>query len=133
MSSAAFAGLIRVAAADGSFTPVLANGSTVNGCLVGTGCNTIPSTETLLSLILPQQDVVSVLSDGSDDGNEKKSKDSSNGKSAASINRPLITIVKPNSYSFGTIIDEPVTGAPNDDLWTDQPVIGVGNNINGGR
>ncbi|WP_404713038.1 hypothetical protein [Sphingomonas sp. MMS24-J13] len=134
LSSAAFAGLIRVAAADGSFTPVLANGSTVNGCLVSTGCNTTPSTETLLGLILPQQDVIGMLDDGSNGDDDKKSKDGSAAKSGAGINRPLITIVRANPYGFGSIIDEPVTGTPNDDLWIDQPAIGVGNiNNNGGR
>ncbi len=61
--------------------------------------------------------------DGSDD---KKSNDGKSSKSSAGINRPLIVIVRPNPYSYGTIIDEPVTGTPNDGLWIDAPVIGVG-------
>jgi hypothetical protein len=119
-----FATGVRVASS-GSGQPVPAGGSTVNGCdIVSSLCPTPASPETpSLAVFIPPQDVVGMISEQSDDEDDEKS--SENRKARGEGERPLISLARTTPFSYGTIIDEPVTGAPNEDLWID-PTPGEG-------
>ncbi|WP_447764573.1 hypothetical protein [Sphingopyxis panaciterrae] len=77
--------------------------STVNGCLiVATGACSIQELETSF----PVQDVIEEEVDGDDDGDGN------------TLPQPLITMRDLDPLTGEPLLDDPVTGAGNDDLWT---------------
>lgn len=78
--------------------------STVNGCLIlGQSCGGD------IIVIPPVQDVIDQTSiDGATNGTGV----------VQAFNVPIIQLVDIDTYGFSPSIDEPVTGAGNDDLWT---------------
>jgi hypothetical protein len=64
----------------------------------------------------PVQDVIEEIV------SESSSKPSDDGTSVVQLlNLPLIQLVDLSGLGFLPLIDEPVTGAGNDDLWTTDP------------
>jgi hypothetical protein len=109
------ADLIPLLTINGSQTPTggFDLRSTANGCLiVGTSCRfDMPPAQ-----VPPVQDVIKeIISQSSDmTGND--------GTSVVQLlNLPLIQLVDLSGLGFLPLIDEPVTGAGNDDLWTTDP------------
>lgn len=80
--------------------------STMNGCIiVGAASCTFQE----IGNSFPVQDVVNDLEDGEDGSDESKS---------VGIPLPLITIRDVDPLTGEPLLDDPVTGAGNDDLWT---------------
>ncbi len=95
--------VLNLSGSDGtvSFDPL----STANGCLIlGQSCGFDGGTQ-----LPPVQDVIDRYTNGAtDDGT---------GLTQA-FNVPIIELIDLDTYGFAPTIDEPVTGAGNDDLWT---------------
>ncbi|SMF70825.1 beta strand repeat-containing protein [Allosphingosinicella indica] len=90
--------------------PFYAAGSTVNGCIIGgSNCGTVIEPEPQFPpIIIPVQDVIDRVLDDEDDSDDALTR-------PPAPNNELIRIV---GYPFAPVIDEPVTGAGNDDLWS---------------
>ena len=89
----------------GSFDPR----STFNGCFIANpaACGVLPPPEPEFESSFPVQDVIEEEADAEDeDGNGQ------------SLPVPLITMRDLDPLSGEPLLDDPVTGAGNDDLWT---------------
>ncbi|MDB5661955.1 MAG: putative outer rane autotransporter, partial [Sphingomonas bacterium] len=90
--------------------------STANGCLiVGTSCvgdlATRPLPMNIAASVPPVQDVLGEY--------EQDSAVDGGADALRAFNVPIIELVDLDPYGFAPSIDDPVTGAGNDDLWTD--------------
>jgi hypothetical protein len=83
--------------------------SSVNGCVVVNA----PCTVTSGISLPPIQDVVNIVAN-----NDPPTGDQTGQGPIQAINLPLIQFASSTPYSFSPPIDEPVTGAGNQDLWT---------------
>lgn len=106
-----------VSSAAGSFD----RGSTLNGCLIlgGLSCSLFPSSGAGPGF--PVQDLVHGLIDGGDPGQTDDDGDSDSDGDGTRITAAadmLITVRDLDPLSGEPLLDDPVTGAGNDDLWT---------------
>jgi hypothetical protein len=97
----------------GDQTPAFAAGSTINGCLIaGTSCN--PPEHSLLGPALlaaaSVQDFVAAMEDEDEENPQE------------AFSRPpllrLPSLIELAGYPFAPVVDEPVIGAGNEELWT---------------
>jgi hypothetical protein len=105
-----------VAAALANSESSAAQGSTVNGCIIrSVSCSfEIPEqtmTETTNTPGTVLQEVVEKAEEEADDGTQV----------IQQLNLPLIRFVDFSGLGFTPVIDEPVTGTGNDDLWMGGP------------
>lgn len=81
-----------------------ATGSTVNGCYIGIDCNLPPVTVT------PPKDIIDILPEPPGSG----------GAALEKLDLPIVSFGEFPSFNSPPLIDEPVTGVGNDDLWQQQ-------------
>ena len=89
-------------------------GSTINGCLIAnpSGCTQIP--QNLGDGSFPVQDLIEDELDEDEEGEP--------GLGSGLIEAPLIELKDPVGSTDDPLLDDPVTGAGNEDLWVgDQP------------
>ncbi|MDX3884947.1 MAG: hypothetical protein QHC65_11030 [Sphingomonas sp.] len=101
--------------------------STINGCLlIGLACSIGSSTP----IGIPQQDVIAALDPDEDDGQGEST------GLVRSLNTPVIQFADAAGITTDPVIEQPVTGAGNEDLWLDTPDGGldtVGQQVTGTR
>ena len=133
-------GLIQNVTIRGEHSPAFASGSTINGCLIaGTSCN---PPETVLAV--PELSPVAVVQDFLAAFEEEDEDDPQDSFSRPPLLR-LPSLIELAGYPFAPVVDEPVIGAGNEELWTtpqtslitidgaaepeivDQPATGLGN------
>ncbi|MGF7147196.1 hypothetical protein FHS96_000805 [Sphingomonas zeicaulis] len=92
---------VRILGADGDLPGAFDQGSTINGCLIANtaACQIVVN--------FPVQDVIQDITDPSQ-------------VTVQPLQSPLIELRDFERFGFQPLIDEPVTGAGNDDLWTEQ-------------
>jgi hypothetical protein len=104
---------IGIGSASSSFDP----GSTFNGCLIANAASCgapvppVPPSRPEIGHSFPVQDVV-----GSEEDDDKDPDDTGDGSGGITV--PLIELRDIDSLPGAPLLDDPVTGAGNDDLWS---------------
>ncbi|AHE54522.1 beta strand repeat-containing protein [Sphingomonas sanxanigenens] len=92
---------VRILGADGDLPGAFDQGSTINGCVIAN------TASCQIVVTFPVQDVIQDITDPSQ-------------VTVQPLQSPLIQLRGFERFGFQPLIDEPVTGAGNDDLWTGQ-------------
>lgn len=89
----------------------------INGCVLSSGaCSGQSAASTLISQLVPPQDLVSVISNGSD-GDDDEDSNKPGDPVPSKDPQSLIQMAPPNPEAGDQTSDDPVIGAGNDSLW----------------